>query len=248
MYGSPTIFLGEVSNREDLLLTISFFDDDTGQPINMTGITLANSGVAFTGSAWTITDGSIVTSSTTTITIPTLPITTAALAALALTVGTGLAINTGDQVVIADSTGLNTLTGAVTSYTPASGAMIVQIGWTYLFEIRRGPPRNTGSGYVPWYDFGTPGDYGPLLVATLGAGISVVDAGVIQLLIYAQIAPTGGVGNFAGLSGGTYWACMTATDGLSTRQVFIGKLPVYHGGVSKGDVGSSTSSAWAAIF
>jgi hypothetical protein len=246
MYGNPPVFLPPFSNREDFLLTVGIYDDDTGYPVNMTGITLANSGVAFTGSSWTVTDGLITTTSTTTITIPTLPITTNTLAALPLTVGTNLAINVGDQIVIADSTGLNTLTGMVTSYTASTGAIVAQIGWTYLFEIRRAPPRNTGSGYITWYDFGTPEEYGPILQASLGAGISVISTGVVQIQIFSGAAPTNGLGNFSGLHGGTYFACMTATDGLNTRQVFIGKLPVYHGGVST--VVATASTSWSAEF
>ena len=38
MYASP-ILLPQFSNREDLLLPVSIFDDDTGQPINLSGTT-----------------------------------------------------------------------------------------------------------------------------------------------------------------------------------------------------------------
>src|SRR5258708_1084368 len=72
MYLARTL-LPQFSNREDFLLTSALFDDDTGQPIKIDGCTTAN-GQAFTASAWTVTDGVIVTTSANTITIPPFPI------------------------------------------------------------------------------------------------------------------------------------------------------------------------------
>jgi hypothetical protein len=218
---------------------VSLFDDDTGQPVRMDGTQTANA-MAFTASAWTIVDGAIQTTSATSITIPVYPIGNQ-LSALALTVGANLGILAGDPVVISDTaTGLNTMMGYVVSYVPATGAMVAQIGCTFVFEIRRTGARYDGSGYIPWYDFGVPDEFGPLLSASLGNGISYVDVGVIQIMIP--------VSAFQTLRGGTYSAALTVTDSINTRQMFIGQLPVQWGGVSKAPASAAASSYNPNIF
>src|ERR1700730_16646254 len=123
-------FLPQVTNREDFLQTIALFDDDTGQPIKLDGCTTLNA-APFTGAAWTVTDGNIVTASATSFTIPVFPIGNQ-LSALAITVAPGLAIKQGDPVTIKDTaTGLNSVTGYVTSYNATTGALIAQIGVTF---------------------------------------------------------------------------------------------------------------------
>src|SRR5262245_40648697 len=105
--------LPPITNREDYLLTLSIFDDDTLNPIDLSGITLVNTGASFTSAAWTVIDGSIVTSSSTSITIPALPVTgTNNLTALSIVVGTNLNIIPGDAIQIQDTaTGKNILNG-----------------------------------------------------------------------------------------------------------------------------------------
>jgi hypothetical protein len=217
------LLLPAFTNREDLQLLLGLSDDDTGQAINLAGITLQNPN-GFTGSTWTVKDGSIVTSSNTTITIPPYPIGNQ-LSTLALTVGTGLGILPGDAVTILDPSGLNTMTGTVTSYVSATGALVCQIGMTYQFEIRGRGPRDLTSGFTPWFDVGVENDEGPLLSASLGNGIMVVDVSFIQILIREA--------QFKTLSAArSYLASLTLTDGVNTRQVFIGQLPVLWGGVT----------------
>src|SRR5258705_11857899 len=99
MYLARTL-LAPRSNRGDFLESFGLFDDDTGQPIKLDGCTTAN-GQAFTASAWTVTDGLIVTTSANTITIPAFPIGNQ-VSALALTVGINLNILPGDPVTTAD--------------------------------------------------------------------------------------------------------------------------------------------------
>jgi len=182
----------------------------------------------FTASAWTVTDGAIVTTSSTTLTIPVFPIVSASLLALSLTVGLGLGIVPGDSIKIADTaTGRNYMYGYVASYVASTGALVVQIGVSFLFEIRRIGPRYQGyqgSGYTPYYDFGTPDECGPLLRATNGNGISIIDIGFIQVLIPAAMMQK--------LRGGTYSAAMVMTDGVNTRQIEVGQLPIIHGGTA----------------
>ena len=239
MYANP-VLLPQFSNREDLLLSIGIYDNNSFdpvtnsyQPIALTGTTLAM-GAPFTGNNWTVTDGPISTTSSTVITIPTFPVGNS-LSALSLIVGTGLAIVPGDAILIADTTGLNTMSGYVTSYVPASGALVCQIGCTFQFEIRIAPPQTGGGGYVPWYDFGVYPDYGPLLSASLGNGIMITDLGKVQILIpEVQFRSLGtlGIANTPANWAGTYRCGLTLSDGANTRQLFIAQLPVFNGGVT----------------
>jgi hypothetical protein len=223
MYGYP-VRLPPFSNREDFPLTVGIFDDDTGSAINLSGTT--GSG---TFSFWNVTAGVAITTSTTQITIPTFPIGNQ-LSALALTVGTNLTINAGDPITISDVTGNNKMQGYVTSYAPASGILVAQIGCTYQFEIRSGTQRPAGSGfdYTWWFDFGTISDIAPKLTAALGVGaqgsIFVVDNGIIQIRFAESVFKT--------LHLSTYMASLTMFDGADTRQIFISELPVQFGGVT----------------
>lgn len=237
MYQYPVI-LPTFSNREDLLLTLSLSDDDSASPgqspttINVDGTARAAPG-PFTSAAWTVRDGAITTSSVTSITIPDYPIGNQ-LAALTLTVAPGLGIVAGDPVVISDTaTGLNTMSGYVTSYGSNSGVLVCQIGFTFQFEIRRGPPLNAMGGYVPWYDWGGIADEAPVLSASLGNGVTHVDVGVLQILIPEVTFKTiSDILSRQDYGPGTFRACMTMTDSINTRQLFIATLPVLSGGVS----------------
>ena len=223
MWINPVLF-PQVSNREDFITTLQLYDDDTFTLLNLDGTQVAGI-VAFTSAAWTVTDGAIVTTSSTSITIPVYPI-GSQLSALALTVGAGLAILPGDAITIADTaTGLNTMTGYVTSYNSGTGALVCQIGWTYQFEIRKTPPNwQPGLGYISWYDFGI-AEQSPILQASLANGeITVVSNGTLQVRIPEA--------TFRTLRSGTYATCMTMTDSVNTRQIFLGRLPVFWGGVS----------------
>jgi hypothetical protein len=225
------VFLPQVTNREDLLLTVSLFDDDTGAPIKLDGCVTAN-GQAFTSSSWTVQDGANIAASATTITIPAFPIGNQ-VSPLALTVATGLGFLAGDPVTIKDqATGLNSMTGYITSYNKNNGALVCQIGLTYQFEIRRGGPRNVGAGYIPWYDFGTPDDIGPLLTVALGSGITVIDVGVLQIRIPEITFRTLADNTNVSATTGTFKLGMTMTDSIDTRQLFLADLPVLYGGVT----------------
>jgi hypothetical protein len=230
------------SNREDYLLTIGVNDDDTLEPIDLSGITLANTGASFTSNAWTVTDGGIVTPSTTQITIPMFPVTGGVagnnLTALSLTVAKNLAINPGDPISIADTaTKQNILNGFVTSYTASNGALVVQIGWTFQFEIRRGGPRNQGSGFSVWWDWGVEDDLQPLLQANWANGfLSLISNNIVQILIPESMVRTIGTTSvFAGGQGdapGTYKVGFTGTDSINTRQFLTASVAFYQGGVT----------------
>jgi hypothetical protein len=242
------------SNREDYLLTLAAFDDDTLLPIDLSGITLANTGTPFTASSWTVVAGGIVTSSSTSITIPTFPIINSNnLTALSLTVGASLAISPGFPVQMKDTaTGLNSLIGYVVSYASGTGVLTVQIGWLFQFEIRRGGARNVGDGYQTWWDWGVPDDLGPLLQANFANGyLSLISNNVVQILIPASIISTLGSTSMFGTDNqpGTFKAAMIGSDSVNTRQFLIGSQPFYFGGVLTMIPGTQQSQAnWQAIF
>ncbi len=210
------------SNREDFLRTLSLFDDDTGLAIDVSGRTLAAPG-DFTGANWTIVDGAIVGHSVTALTIKDYPI-GSQMQAVSLVMDLGLAILATDFVTISDPTGLNTMFGYVTSYAPATGALVVQVGSAFEFEIR-GHHHNDGfwSDYGPSTSIGSDDRSIPLISAQLGAGITLVDLGVMQVRIPAATINK--------LHHRTYNVAMTMFDGSDTRQIFVGKLPIISGGV-----------------
>jgi hypothetical protein len=221
VYINP-VLLPQSSNREDLLRTVSLFDDDTGEAIDVSGRVLAAAG-DFTAAAWVVTSGLIITASNTPFTIKDYPIADE-MQAVELTVGPGLGILAGDPVTIADAaTGQNTMTGYVTSYAPATGALVAQIGSAFEFEIR-GSARSGDydTGYGSSSMIGTDCVDAPLISAQLGNGLTLVDLGKIEIRIPAA--------TMAALSHRTYGVGMTAYDGADTRQLFVGKLPIIAGG------------------
>lgn len=219
MYQNPVLF-PEQTNREDFLKFVSLFDDNTGQPIDVSGRTLAAPG-DFTGSTWTVTDGTIVTNSVTQLTIKDYPFGNE-MQAVALTVAQNLGILAGDPITIADVNPLNSMTGYVTSYAPVTGALVVQVGANFDFELRA--HQHHGDGYgIAFTCFGG-GPDGPIIRAQLGNMITEVDIGVLQIRIPAS--------QMIALRHRTYRAAMILFDGYDTRQLFIGKLPILSGGVS----------------
>lgn len=218
MYAYP-VLLPAITNREDLLLTLSLFDDDTGDAVELSGRTLARAG-DFSGNDWTVTVGTIVTASATELTIPDFPIGNQ-LEAVALTVAENLAIFPGMAVTIADPTGKNTMTGYVLSYTPATGQLVCQIGFTFDFEISGAGRRSDFDG--EYYD---EGGGGVEISATLGCGILIIGIGILQIVIAAHRVHR--------LRRRTYRVGMTVTDSINTRQLVLGELPVQPGGVHGG--------------
>lgn len=230
-------YLPPFSNREDYFLTLSMFDDDTLQPIDFSGITLANTGAPFTAGSWTVTNGRSTTASSTVFSIPPFPVTGLnSLTGLGITVGTGLSFNAGDPIQITDTaTGKNVLNGYVVSYAANTGALSVQIGWTFQFEIRQGGFRTVGDGYQTWWDWGVPDDLGPLLQANFANNfLSLISNNIVQILIPAATMQTLGGTSMFGTQNqpGTFNAAMTGTDGVNVRQFLTGKQPIYNGGVT----------------
>ncbi len=121
--------------------------------------------------------------------------------------------------------GPNTMTGYVTSYAPATGALVCQIGCTFQFEIRalqRGG--GWGDGYSSTWEGGSFNDDRPIIKLSLGNGLMMVDTGCLTIRVPES--------QFRALRNRTYGASLTMTDSYDTRQWFIGRLPVFYGGVS----------------
>lgn len=225
------VLLPRYSNREDFLLTVSLFDDDLNQPIKIDGCaTLA--GTPFVGSNWTVTDGAVIAGSVTTITIPVFPIGNQ-LSVLSLQLnpsgggGFPTGISPGDPITISDAaTGLkNSMVGYVISYVVATGKLVVQIGVTFQFEIRRCGPRNSNiDDFTPFFYTGQVLTTPPILSASLGNGITHIDTGVFQIRIPEA--------TFRQLERRTYQAGLTMTDSIDTREIFVAALPVGYGGVT----------------
>jgi hypothetical protein len=156
MYAYPT-YLPEFSNREDLLLSVALFDDDTGDPLDLVGITKQNPG-DYVNNMWAVIVGPYVSISHTPITIPDFPVGDE-LQALALTVDPGLPWLAGDPVQIANLAGGIEATGpfgpppypyvdatAATYYVTEDSPSLPPVPPT----LNPGP--NTLTGYITSYD------------------------------------------------------------------------------------------------
>lgn len=226
MLFSDDITLPRFSNREDLYLLIGIYDDDTGEPLNLSGCT---GGIGGQSASWTVTitalpgipnSVNVVTSSLTLLTI--------ASGTQTLTIARNLTIFPQQPVTLADTSGGGTMFGTVLSYVPTTGVLQVSIGMQFTFEIRRAQPRNVVDGYVSWWGIGTTADYGPLIVAYTGSGISIIDLGIIQIEILETRMRQLWTPNY----GNTFGVGLQMFDGHSTRQIFTGSLPIVFGGVT----------------
>ena len=265
MYAYP-IYLPEFSNREDLLLTVALYDDDTGDPLDMSGCTRTLPG-SYTNNLWMVTDGPYVSISQSVLTIPDYPI-GGELLAVALVIDPNLPVFPGDPISIAslpggtavvgpfgpppnpylvesgatpyvteDSPtlppvpptlrpGLNTMTGYVTSYNVATGDLVVQIGSSFQCEIRHlKKSHDFDFAYSSAWDWFGAYDYAVVLTASLGNGLLMIDTGRLQIRIPEW--------QFRKLNHRTYGMGLTMTDSVDTRQVFVARLPLQCGGVSR---------------
>ena len=196
--------------------------------MNLAGIVGLKTPNGFTGNNWVITDGQVTTTSTSTFTVPGYPVSNQLLS-LGITVDIGLAILQGDPITIRDAGGNVSLVGYVLSYTANTGALVVQIGVALQLEIRNQDHHGGGFGddYNQWYDWGggQVGGDAPLIVATLGGGLTIVDLGFVLINIPVLTMQR--------LRLRSYLIGLVATDSVSTRQIFLGKLPVLYGGIAQ---------------
>lgn len=113
-------------------------------------------------------------------------------------------------------------------YDDATGDAIDLSGCSIQVEIRR--DREHGGygfdGYGPNYSIGAHDWCAPILTASIGKGVDIVDVGIFQLYFSET--------QFRSLSPGMHSinATLTSADGADTRQLFLGRLPIFFGGVT----------------
>jgi hypothetical protein len=222
MYAPSTQF-PEITNRESWSQLIGVYDDDSGDPIS-----LSNIGGQGSFSAWNVQvmnalygDTVLTAQSSSNLTIGN--------GTVNAVIGAGLAISAGQYVnFAAQSDATNFMQGQVASYNPTTGAITFSVASVSIqLEIRRakGPGYNR-DGYGPYatvgeYDWGA-----PILTASIGNGISIVDTGIFQVYFSETSMRSLGPGMHS------VAATLTSADGIDTRQLFLGRLPVAYGGVT----------------
>lgn len=221
MWANP-VYIPEITNRESWSPTIALYDDDTDEPLNLTNTQGQGTYAAWSAQVSDEINGEVLltTVSTTSLLI--------GQGTKTATVELGLDISAGQSVkFLYQSDTTQWLQGLVTSYNALTGALVFVVSTvTLLLEIRRARETRNNSGYIPFYDWDSTTDEGPLLTAEIGDGITIVDTGVFQLYFSRDDMRT--------LDPGTYivGCTMESSDGVDVRQLFIGRLPVLSGYVS----------------
>lgn len=120
--------------------------------------------------------------------------------------------------------------GTVDSYDPATGILVFTVATVAIeLEIRR-VERNGSmfrdSGYGANYALGSYDCAQPILTASVGNGITIVDLGIFQIYFSET--------QFRQLSSGVHSvaATLASADGVDVRQLFLGRLPVLSGMVT----------------
>lgn len=108
-----------------------------------------------------------------------------------------------------------------------TGDPIDLTGVSIQLEIRR--IRREGGrldGYGPNYSVGAYDWSAPILIASIGNGITIIDIGVFQVYFSET--------QFRSLAHGMHSinATLTSADGVDVRQLFLGRLPIFAGGVT----------------
>lgn len=224
MYQPSTIF-PEITSRESWSQLIGVYDNETGDPINLT-----NTSGQGTFASWSVQIAATLFGATL----------LATTSASVLTIGngtfnavvpTGLAITPGQFVTfISQPSTLNFMQGVINSYDPISGAIYFTIATVAIeLEIRR-VERNGSmwrdSGYGASYSLGSYDYNQPILRASIGNGITIVDLGIFQIYFSET--------QFRQLGSGVHSvaATLASADGIDVRQLFLGRLPVFSGGVT----------------
>lgn len=224
MYQSATQFQ-PVTNRESWSQLVAITDDETKQPINLTNTqgqgTFNNWSVQISATLY----GAVLlaTTSLTSLTIGN--------GTFAAVVPTGLSITAGQFVTfISQVDTTQWMQGQVVSYNAATGAISFTIATVAIeLEIRRVARHGSDfmdSGYGANYTLGSYDGDRPILTASIGNGITIVDQGIFQIY-FSETA-------FRALGSGMHSvaATLASADGVDVRQLFLGRLPVLSGRVT----------------
>lgn len=221
----PSTQFPEVTNRQSWSPLIGIYDDSNGQPISLT-----NTQGQGTFAAWAVQISAslygallLATTSLSSLTIGN--------GTFAAVLPTGLAIIAGQFVKFISQTDTTQwMQGQVVSYNATTGAINFTIATVSIeLEIRRVARHGSDfrdSGYGANYTLGSYDCDRPILTASIGNGITIVDQGIFQ--IYFSKA------SFRQLGSGMHSvaATLASADGIDVRQLFLGRLPVSSGGVT----------------
>lgn len=224
MYAPSTQF-PQVTNRESWTQNIGVYDDNDGSPIN-----LSNTSGSGTLSPWSVQVSATL--------YGTPLLTTASLSIL--TIGNGffnaiipknLTIGVGQFVTfIYQNDTTQWMVGKVTAYNPATGAISFNVVTVSIqLEIRRVGGDRSGyneSGYGASWQWGSIDCNAPILTASIGSGITIVDIGIFQVYFSEPQMRSLGAGMHS------VNATLASADGIDVRQLFLGRLPVFFGGVT----------------
>lgn len=224
VYQNPTQF-PEITNRESWTQLVGVYDDETGDPINLTNTqgqgTYGNWGVQISATLYGATI--LATTSLSSLTIGN--------GTFNAVVGTGLAIAAGQYVTFVSQIDTTQwMQGRVVSYDPSTGNISFTVATVSIqLEIRRVSRHGSdwrGSGYGAQYQLGSYDCYAPILTASIGNGITIIDQGIFQIYFSET--------QFRSLSSGMHSvaATLASADGVDVRQLFLGRLPVFAGGVT----------------
>jgi hypothetical protein len=214
-----------ITTRESWSQLIGVYDDDTGDPINLT-----NTSGQGTFASWAVQISAtlygaalINTTSLTSLTIGNGPFTA--------TIPSGLAITPGQFVkFLSQANNTNWMQGQITAYNPATGVISFNIATVSIeLEIRRISRHGSDfrdSGYGANYTLGSYDWGAPILSASIGNGITIVDRGIFQIYFSET--------QFRSLGSGMHSvaATLASADGIDVRQLFLGRLPVLSGNVT----------------
>jgi hypothetical protein len=221
----PATQFPQITNRESWTQLVGVYDDDSGDPINLTNTQGQGTFASWAAQVAATLSGPGVLATTS---LTSLAIGNGTFAAV---VGTGLAITPGQFVTFisqADTT--QWMQGQVVSYNAATGAISFTVATVAIeLEIRRVARHGSdfrSSGYGAAYQLGSYDCDRPILTASIGNGITIVDQGIFQIYFSET--------QFRQLGSGMHSvaATLASADGVDVRQLFLGRLPVFSGGVT----------------
>lgn len=221
----PSTQFPQITNRESWSQLIGVYDDATGDPINLTNTagqgTFANWAVQIAATLYGAALLSTISQSSLTIGNGT----------FAAVVPTGLAITPGQFVTfISQPSTTNWMQGQINTYDPDTGDITFTIATVAIeLEIRRVQRSGSDfrdSGYGANYMLGSYDWDQPILSASIGNGIEIVDLGIFQVYFSET--------QFRSLGSGMHSvaATLASADGVDVRQLFLGRLPVFSGAVT----------------